>query len=204
MNQGQQSINIRPLLPLIAVILFVSVGVVGYTTCQRMNEYLHKALESHARMETQMLAAILGDPFSMGEYDHMQQIIDATKKVDPDVRYVAVLSTDGRVVAATQTDWLNAQLTRNEFEKSALQAVDFTRRDIPNDPSSFEMVMPIKTASGAAGVIRLGFSTKSVSDAAASALVSVMVTAIAAALLGIWAIDMAAKRSPGRGTQAQA
>jgi hypothetical protein len=194
MNATEQTGQIKKLMPIIAVVLFVSVAVVGYTTCTRLVEMLHQALVDHARVETVILASVLGDPFSMGEYDHLQQIVETAKRNDAQLLYAVVMSSDGRVLATTDSQLANQTLTRNPFEKDALAVTDVAVREIPNSTDKFEVAMAIKTAAGQAGVIRAGFSKSLLSQAISSTLVSVIITAVAAALLGLWAVDQAFRR----------
>src|SRR5262249_52083620 len=132
------------------------------------------SLEEKARILTMNLSAVLGDPFSMGEYDHMQQILESASNSDPDLKYAIVMSSDGRAVATTNPALKNTRLNNTDFEKEALKVQDFTRRNDPKDPNIFETVMPIRTAGGQAGILRLGISQERAESAINIAIYSII------------------------------
>jgi methyl-accepting chemotaxis protein len=148
-----------------AVIAIAITFFMGFNSSGTLEKQLNKSLDDKSRISTNNLAAVLGDPFSMGEYDHMQQILDQAKKSDQDLAYAIVMSSDGRAVATTEADLKNQRLTRDDFEKNALNVTDFVKRQVPKKPGLFETVMPIKTAGGQAGILRLGISKDNVEKA---------------------------------------
>jgi len=171
------------------IIPFVIISVLttlclGGVSCWKMSSELSRSLEEKARILTMNLSAVLGDPFSMGEYDHMQQILESAQKSDPDLNYAIVMSSDGRAVATTDPALKNARLTGTDFEKSALTATDFVRRGNPKDPNIFETVMPIRTAGGQAGILRLGISQQRAQNAINMSILFIACIGLAALAVG--------------------
>jgi hypothetical protein len=182
----------KPILPtlvlIFAVLVALNTALVTIAVCKSMNP--RRSLDEKAQISTKDLSAVLGDPFSMGEYDHLQQIIDSAQKSDPDLAYAIVMSPDGRAVATTEATFKNVRLTRNDFEREALRFTDFSLRQ-GEQPNIVETAMPIKTAGGQAGIIRLGFSTvrieandsMAIRSAAVLGFLSVLVSTIIFAVL---------------------
>src|SRR6185503_15618433 len=104
---------------------------------------------------------VLADPFSTGEYDRMQKIVDSAKSIDADVAYATVVGIDGRGIASTDASLRNVTLTRDDFEKDALKAEDFLVRPTP-EAHVFEVAMPVRFQQNKMGVIRIGVSTNNV------------------------------------------
>lgn len=171
---------IVPFLGISAVIWLFMAGAFWLT----MYDALVGSLEKKSEMLTRNLATVLGDPLAMGEYDHMQAILDNAKTTDHDLSYAYLLSPDGRVLAATDPAIKNVILARYPFEKQALEITDFLKRpDVPNLPNTFEMDMPVKSAGAQAGILRVGISKNSaqnkvlVSDGAITLLALFLVAA---------------------------
>jgi methyl-accepting chemotaxis protein len=182
MPQQRLGVAMQLILPFI-IISIISTAVLGASSCIKMSAELNRSLDEKSQILTKNLSAVLGDPFSMGEYDHMQQILDSAQKSDPDLSYAIVMSSDGRAVATTDATLKNARLTRNEFEREALKVNDFTRR-LGEQPSMFETVMPIKTAGGQAGILRLGISTLRVDLAIRQAILFIVGIGLTALVVG--------------------
>jgi sensor histidine kinase regulating citrate/malate metabolism len=147
----------------LAVILALATLVIGGYACWRTTDMLTQASVEKAQALTCTLGAVLGDPFAMGEYDHMQHILDAARQNDTDLAYAIVVTTDGKAVATTDPTLKDLNLNRNDFETAALKATDFLQRVAPT-PNTFETSIPIKTVGGNAGVLRVGTSTERIQD----------------------------------------
>jgi methyl-accepting chemotaxis protein len=167
-----------------AVISVLSTLLLGISSCWTMSNALNQSLVEKSQILTRNLATVLADPLSMGEYDHLQGILEAAQKSDQDLTYANVLSPDGRALAATSADERNKRLTRTDFEREALNATDFEQRKTPT-PGVFEMVMPIKTSGSQAGVLRVGISTQRADATIQQAEFQVAAIGIVALLLGI-------------------
>jgi methyl-accepting chemotaxis protein len=167
-----------------AFISVLSTLLLGISSCWTMSNALNQSLHEKSEILTRNLATVLADPLSMGEYDHLQGILEAAQKSDLDVSYADVLSQDGRALAATDQSDKNKRLTRTEFEREALNATDFVQRNTPT-PGIFEMVMPIKTSGGQTGILRVGVSTQRADATIQQAELQVAAIGIVALLLGI-------------------
>jgi methyl-accepting chemotaxis protein len=180
---------IAPFL-LISVFSFVVTAVILTVT---MNNQLTQSLEQKSHMLTTNLAAVLGDPLAMGEYDHMQQILDKAKGSDTDLNYAWLLSPDGRVLAATDIDKKNSLLNESEFDKKALELKEFQKRTDPKNPSNFEMAIPVSSAGAQAGILRVGILTAHVQEAVIKSTLTVVLVAallvVVGALLYWWIIQ---------------
>jgi methyl-accepting chemotaxis protein len=139
-------------------ILIAAIAVIAVVCLGIQSTALSESLEKKAEILARNLATALVDPFSMGELDRMQKILEAAQKVDDEIAYGVVVGADGRAVASTDASLRNQTLTRNEFEANALKAGDFTRRNTA-DSGIFEVLMPINFQDKPLGVLRIGFST---------------------------------------------
>jgi methyl-accepting chemotaxis protein len=167
-----------------AFISILSTLLLGISSCWTMSNALNQSLIEKSKILTRNLATVLADPLSMGEYDHLQGILEAAQKSDQDLAYANVLSADGRALAATDPAERNKRLNRNDFEKDALNAIDFEQRKTPT-PGVFEMVMPIKTSGGQTGILRVGISTQRADATIQQAELQVAAIGLVALLLGI-------------------
>ena len=130
------------IIPFVSIFV-LAIALLGVMFVQTQSGALSRSLEQRAEILVRNLATALSDPFSMGEYDAMQQLLAAAKQADEDVAYATLAGIDGRGVASTDISLRNQSLTRNEFEASALKINTFTRRDT-STPGVFEVVMPVK------------------------------------------------------------
>ena len=166
------------------VISILSTFLLGISSCWTMSNSLRQSLDEKSQILTKNLATVLADPLSMGEYDHLQQIIDGAEKSDQDLYYATVLSSDGRVLASTDASQKNKRLNATEFDKGALSATELLRRNT-NDPSITEMDMPIGTSGGQAGILRLGISSRRMQDTIQQAELLIALIGIVSLLIGI-------------------
>ncbi len=129
----------------------------------------------------------------MGEYHHMQSILDQAKVSDKDSAYAYLLSPDGRVLAATDADKKNGTLNDKPFDKEALTITDFKHRVNPETPNYFEMDAPVKSANTQAGILRVGVSTESVHKAVVTSDLTVISIAAVLVVIGafiyVWFIN---------------
>jgi methyl-accepting chemotaxis protein len=158
--------------------------LLGISSCWAMSNSLKQSLEEKSQMLTRNLATVLADPLSMGEYDHLQQILDAAEKSDQDLYYAVVLSSDGRALATTDPADKNKRLNKTEFERQALSATEFTRRDSVL-PGIVEMIMPIGTAAGQVGILRVGISSQRVQSTIFQAQLQIAMIGLLSLLIGI-------------------
>jgi uncharacterized membrane protein affecting hemolysin expression len=179
------------------VILALALGAVLLAARSGMSSALSNIAEQKTGAFTRTLATVLVDPFSMGEYDHMQAILDATKKADPDVSYVIVLTPDGKAVATTDHSLKDISVTRNDFEKAALKTTDLVQRPTAE---GYEAVVPIKTVIGPAGYLRLGMTRASAEQAASQAFNTALVAALISLLVGAGLFCMVSKNTASGAT----
>ncbi len=175
--------------PFVVITLLITavISVVFYAT---MHDALTKSLTDKSEMLTRNLAQVLGDPLAMGEYDHMQQILEGAQKADPDLKAALLLSPDGRVLAATDASVRNTLLT-GEYDKDALKQQDFVKRAVPDDNNLFEMVIPVKSAGAQAGVLRVKISEESVNAQVTKSEMTLLSVAIGLVIVGIGAYIVA-------------
>jgi methyl-accepting chemotaxis protein len=156
----RRGITAKLIVPFVTIFV-LAIALLGAIFVRSQSAALSKSLEKKAEILVRNLATALSDPFAMGEYDLMQRIVEAAKKVDEDVAYAVVVGMDGRGVASTDTSLRNQSITRTEFEVSALKLSDFVHRATPT-PGIFEVVMPIKAQGNQFGILRIGVSTQQV------------------------------------------
>ena len=167
-----------------AVISIISTLLLGISSCWAMSNSLKQSLEEKSQILTRNLATVLADPLSMGEYDHLQQILDVAEKSDQDLAYAAVLSSDGRALATTDPADKNKRLNKTEFERQALSATEFMRRD-SGLPGVVEMVMPIGTATGQVGILRVGISSQRMQSTILQAEIQIATIGLLSLIIGI-------------------
>jgi uncharacterized membrane protein affecting hemolysin expression len=177
------------LIPFV-VILAVALGAVVFGVRATLSSAVSSTVEQKTSALTKTLAMVLVDPFSMGEYDHMQAILDATKKADPDVEYAIVLTPDGKAVATTDRSLKDVAVTRDEFEKEALKANDFMLRPTKD---GYETVMPIKTVIGPAGFVRIGMNRSSAEQAIGQTMGTALLLAAVSFVVAALAFGMICK-----------
>ncbi len=180
------------IIPFVSIFV-LAIALLGVIFVQAQGTALSRSLEQKAEILVRNLATGLSDPFSMGEYDHMQQLLVAAKQADEDVAYAILVGLDGRGVASTDASLRNQSLTRNEFETSALKMSDFTHRDTPT-PGFFEVVMPVKFQSNQLGVLRIGVSTQQVKALARSAAWTFVGVGVLALVVGVSIYVFVARR----------
>jgi methyl-accepting chemotaxis protein len=167
-----------------AVISILSTLLLGISSCWTLSHALNQSLDEKSKILTSNQATVLADPLSMGEYDHLQQILDAAQKADQDLQYAVVLSSDGRALASTDPGIKGKRLNKTEFDRQALQATDFERRET-SVPGVFECVMPIGSSGGQAGVLRMGISSHRAQMTILSAELQIALIGILSLTLGI-------------------
>ncbi len=154
------SLTAKLIIPFLSIFI-PTIAILGTTFVRTQALALSQSLEKKAEIIVRNLATSLTDPFSMGEYDGMQNILEAAKKTDEDIAYSILVGLDGIVIASTDTSLRNQNLTHNEFEAGTLKISDFTRRDTPI-PGLFEVVMPVKFHGNQLGTLLIGISTRQV------------------------------------------
>ena len=154
------------IVPFVTIFVFAIV-LLGGIFIHTQSAALTRTLEKKAEMLVRNMANSLADTLMMGEYEQIQQRLEAAKKFDGELAYLVLAGADGRGVASTDTSLRNQTLTRNEFEASALKIADFVRRDT-SMPNIFETAMPVVFQGKQAGVLRIGVSTHEIQASAHS------------------------------------
>jgi len=185
----------RLLVPF-AAIFGGAIIIIGAISLNTTRNDLRTMLQKKAEILVRNLATVLADPFSTGEYDRMQKIVDSAKTVDSDVAYATVVGIDGRGIASTDSSLRNVTLTRDDFEKDALKAEDFLLRPSPT-PHVFEVAMPVRFQQNKMGVIRIGVSTDSVRAMVQRSLMSYVFIGLLAMFLGLAVYAFTAERVAG-------
>lgn len=148
------------IIPFVSIFT-LAIGILGILFVQSQAAALSRSLEKKAEILVRNLAAALIEPFSVGEYDQLQRLLEAAQKADDEVAYATLVGTDGFGVASTNASLRNQKLTENEFDESALKVSEFARRNTPY-PEMFEVVMPVGSKSRRMGTLRIGISTSQV------------------------------------------
>lgn len=149
------------IIPFVIISLLTTL-ILGASCFWKMSTSLSDFLEEKSQILTRSLSNELTEPLSMGEYDYMQQIIEAAQRADEDLIYALVLLPDGRAIASTDKEMKDVKVTRDEFERGALDVTGFVQRNVPYQgyQGCFEMVTPIKTHGGQSAVLRVGFTSE--------------------------------------------
>ncbi len=148
------------IVPFVSIFI-LTLSILGVLFVQWQAAALSRSLEKRAEILVRNLAVALIDPFSVGEYDQLQKLLEAAQNTDEAVAYATLVGMDGFGVASTDASLRNQKLTQNEFDAAALTLSDFTRRKTPR-PEVFEVVMPVGLKTQPMGTLRIGVSTHQV------------------------------------------
>ena len=172
------------IVPFIAISV-LTIVLLGASYVVALNKALFDSLDSKSLIITQNLSSELSDPLSMGEYDRMQRMLVSMQTLDDCLFYAVVVSADGRVLASTDPTVKNVRLDRDDFEKSALAAEKYIRRDTKYS-NLFEIVAPVMSASGEkCGVLRAGFSRSAAEETIRDSTVEILLIGAFALIVGI-------------------
>ena len=177
------SLTVKLLVPFISIFVGAIVAL-GIMFVQAQNASLSRSLERKSESLARNLATAAGDPFAMGEYDQLQQILEAAKSADRDIAYAILVGNDGRGVASTDVTLRNQTLTRTEFEAAALRIHSLVRRPTPST-GVYEVAVPVKAQSNRLGVLRIGVSTEEITAMAQSAAWTFSGVGLLALVLGV-------------------
>ena len=177
------SLTVKLLVPFISIFVGAIVAL-GIMFVQAQNASLSRSLERKSESLARNLATAAGDPFAMGEYDQLQQILEAAKSADRDIAYAILVGNDGRGVASTDVTLRNQTLTRTEFEAAALRIHSLVRRPTPSS-GVYEVAVPVKAQSNRLGVLRIGVSTEEITAMAQSAAWTFSGVGLLALVLGV-------------------
>ncbi len=177
------SLTVKLVVPFISIFVGAIVAL-GLMFVQAQNASLSRSLERKSESLARNLATAAGDPFAMGEYDQLQQILEAAKAADRDIAYAILVGNDGRGVASTDVTLRNQTLTRTEFEAAALRIHSLVRRPTPSS-GVYEVAVPVKAQSNRLGVLRIGVSTEEITAMAQSAAWTFSGVGLLALVLGV-------------------
>src|SRR3569832_516189 len=86
-------------VPFIAI-LVGAITLLASFAVQSESRMLNRRLDKKTEVMVRNLATAVGEPFSVGEYDKIQQLLNAAKDIDADTVFLTVAGTDGRGVAS--------------------------------------------------------------------------------------------------------
>ncbi|MBI3549721.1 MAG: HAMP domain-containing protein [Elusimicrobia bacterium] len=176
-----------------ACILLTTVAVLGGVFVSSSKQNLNSSLQKKGEILARNLATALSDPFSMGEYDHIQRLLKEAHDADTDIVYATVVGQDGKCIASTEESLKNQTLNRTDLELAALKTMEFTRRDT-QQPSIFELDTPIKFQANRLGVLRIGVSTSAADRVVSRAQVTFTLIGAIALVLGVLIYVYVARR----------
>ena len=179
----RSSLTAKLLVPFVSIFVGAIVAL-GIMFVQAQNAALSRSLERKSESLARNLATAASDPFAMGEYDQLQQILEAAKAADRDIAYAILVGNDGRGVASTDVTLRNQTLTRTEFEAAALKVQALVRR--PTLASGvYEVAVPVRAQSNRLGVLRIGVSTEEITAMARGAAWTFSGVGLLALVLGV-------------------
>lgn len=177
-------LTLKLIIPFVSIFT-LAMTALGILFVRSQSVTLSRSLNKKAEILVRNLATALSDPFSIGEYDHLQKILEAAQKTDEDIAYEILVGMDGFGIASTDPSLRNQKLTRNPFEESALGINDFTHRESPT-PEVFEVVMPVRLKSSQLlGILRIGISTIQVKDLSRKTAWTTIGVGVLALLIGV-------------------
>ncbi len=146
----------------LGIMVFVTILII-FVTITKARQKLLDVQRSKAEIVTSNLAVAASDPIMVGEWDRLSEILNQVKKSDIDVKYAILLGNDGKCVATSESGLRDKFLNKTDFEKSALEVKELTRRVNSSDKGVFEIVVPVNAAGQRMGTLRIGYSTASIS-----------------------------------------
>ena len=150
--------GIKLLVPGAAVWAIGLVLVTGIST-RSSDSAQWTGLIGRSEILARALAGSLVQPLSSGDETSIESLIGQLLERDPDLSYAVVHGRDGRNLAST-----GAELAGDsDFDSSMATASRLVRRDVPGRPDLFEVAAPISLGAAQLGVVRIGYSTASLS-----------------------------------------
>lgn len=141
-------------------IFTLTISLLGTIFVRSQEAALSESLKKRAETLVRNLAVSLSDPYSMGEYDQLQNIIEAAKKTDSEVADILVVGTDGLVVASTDATIRNNRLADKKLETDLLKINNFSSRDTIG--GTYQVMMPVNFLNQKLGALKVGMSTSHV------------------------------------------
>ena len=185
------SLTQKLVIPFVAI-LVGAITLLGGLFIQSEKSTLNSRLDKKTEVLVRNLAAAVGEPFSVGEYDKIQQLLVSAKDIDDDIAFLVVMGNDGRGVASTDASWRNVVLNRTSLEASALQAHAYALREAPGDLS--DAVIPVMASGQQLGILRVGVSHAAVRTAVRNALATFFSVGALALLIGIGIYGIVTRR----------
>jgi methyl-accepting chemotaxis protein len=193
---GGRRLTAKLTMPFI-VVLVGTIAALGIVSIQESRGAMGQSLDKRAEILVATLAAAITDPLAMGEVDRVQQLIEKTKELDPDVSYIAVLDAESKAVATTDSALKRQVLTRTDFERATAQTRAFVRRPVPGSRELFEVATPIRMQGTPVGVLRIGMSAARVEGLATQAAWMIVAVGALALVVGVSVYVAIARRVAG-------
>lgn len=181
---ARHGLKAKLVVPFVGVLTF-SIILLGMILIANEKRALSEGLEKKSEILATNLAAILGEPFSAGQYDRIQEILLAARQSDEEVAYASLIAADGRVAASTEMLRPNPAIPSDKFESDTLGVTGLTRRDTPQK-QIFDVMRPVKFSGNQLGVLKIGISTKRMSILIAQAYSAFVAVGIFSLALGVF------------------
>ncbi len=156
-------IQVRLTIPFL-LILTTTVAVLGVSSVRTSRSALGASLDKRAEILVTTLALALEDPFGMGEWDRVEQLLAGALQQDPTLLQLSVLDPSGRVKATTNGEWKHRVLEATETDRLLLAATHYMSIEDPDRRGVFEAAAPLRLADQQIGVLRVSTSTASVAE----------------------------------------
>jgi len=135
-------------IPFVLILVGV-IGLLGLVSITSTQRAMMELLEKRAEILASTLSATVPD----------QDQIDGAKRADNAVAYIHWVNSKGQALVTTEAEVKGQVLLRDEFERSMGTATQFVRwRQVPGNPSIYEVAAPIRSMKEGVGVIRIGMS----------------------------------------------
>ena len=138
----------RLTIPFVLILVGV-IGLLGLVSIRSTQRAMMELLEKRAEILANTLSATVPD----------QDQVDEAKRADNAVAYIHWVNSKGQALVTTEAEFKGQVLLRDEFERSMGTATQFVRwRQVPGNPSIYEVAAPIRFMKEGVGVIRIGMS----------------------------------------------
>ena len=137
---------------LAVIILLVAANT--WLGIEREKEIFQEELEARARLLSQTLNDVLGDPLYFGDVAEAAEISSLIATNQPQVNYIRIFDTEGKILVDTQAGRYPTDITPDEH---LLQ--EFSKGSFHQDEQELIFAAPVMIATQRLGTARVSFST---------------------------------------------
>ena len=171
------------ILPFVTILL-VSLALLATVFSVMLSNALSSSLLEKSKIVVLNLSMVLSDQLAASDSDRMEQTLHSASKVDRDLAYLLLVSTDGQVLASTDATLKGQRLASKPLERAALTTTSLMQR-ATEDPDVFELDVAVKVNDTSRGILRVGVTTQYTHQAQITMIVGIVALGLVSVLVGI-------------------